>query len=213
MLITDLLKFVTPHVPGCPTPTVRQAVMDSAIEFLTESQAWDEILDPVPVVDGVYEYDLEAPQGAVCIDVKDVYTRTSRLVGKTVGELAEIMPDWQTAQASSPAYYTRGFSYTSLRVCPIPLDPVDETITVHGIFTLSPTATQIPDVIVTRHREAIVSGALGRLMLMPGQSWTNAQLGQYHRDLANDKRASARVTAAHSKTSQSPSVRPRRFGQ
>lgn len=213
MKAADFLKYVLPHVPGCPSVTARQAVLDAAREFLSESQVWDEIQDPIPVADDVQEYDLEAPVGALCIDVREIYLRTGTLIPVTVAQLSSVLPDWQTAQGSQPRFYTRSFDFSSIRIFPKPLEPAGQTMRVHGVYTLSEAATDIPDAIVARYREPIASGAKYRLMVLPGQTWTDLRLAEHHKNKFDDAVMTARITAQHGKTAGSAAVRPRAFGR
>jgi hypothetical protein len=213
MTLEDFCKYVLPDVPGCPTFTAKQAVLAAATEFLTFSGAWNEIQDPVDVQDNVSEYDLDAPSGARAIDIKAIYTTSGELVPVTLRELAQILPTWQTAEGSAPAYYTRAFDFTTIRVYPKPVNPPAETLTMHVVYTLKDTATTIPDAIVQRYQEPIASGAKARLMVMAKVAWSDPKLALYHKAMFDDGKLAARVTASHDKTPAGLYVPARAFGQ
>jgi hypothetical protein len=213
MLITDFLKYVLPAVPGCPTAVAKQAVMEAVEEFLTNSQAWNEVQDPVPVAANVQEYDLEAPTGGRCIDIRAIYTLAGELVPKTIEQLAHALPAWQTAEGSVPHFYTRAFDFTTFRVYPMPIDPGEETMRVHGVYTLKDTATAINDELVYRYRQAFADGAKAILMKQPKTTWQDLKLSAHHRDEFETAMSMAKITAAHGKTAGAISVRPRKFGQ
>lgn len=213
MLISNFLPYVLPDVPGCPTAVAKAAVRLAAKEFLTDTGAWNEIQDPVTVVANAQEYDLEAPSGARCIDLKDIYTSCGRLTPKTIDQLSIVMPDWATAEGNIPAYYTRAFDFTTYRVFPKPTAPNGMVMRPHAVYTLLDTATAIPDEIVERYAEVIASGAKARLMTMPKVAWQDLQLAGYHKGVFEEGKSVARITAAHNKTSGAARAKPRRFGQ
>lgn len=213
MTLTDFLDFILPTVPGCPSPVAKKAAIEAAIEFLTESQAWNEIQDALPVADNAQEYDLDAPTGARCIDIKAVYTRCGELVPVTIEQLAARMSDWQAAEGNVPQLYTRAFDFTTFRVYPKPTEPGVETMRVHGVYTLKRSSTTIPDDIVDRYGKSIASGALRDLLVIPKTTWQDLNLAVFHKNEFETAKTMAKITAAHGKTAGAISVRPRRFGQ
>jgi hypothetical protein len=214
MQISDLLPRVLPDVPGCPSAVARDAILKAADQFFTDSAIWDEVQDPIEVVDGQADYDLEAPSGARCINVKTVYGNSGyELTGVDLMQLANAMPDWQTAAASTPRLYTRAFGFDFIRVFPLPTNPVAETLRVHGVYTVKDTSTTLPDEVMQRYADEIASGAKYRLMVQPRTTWQDLKLAQFHRDIFLSGIASARITAAHGKTTVAARVQPRRFGR
>lgn len=217
MLISDFVANVLPDLPGCPTASVKKAVIDAAKEFLTESQVWNEIQDPLLILAGVNEYSLDGPStGAKCIDIKAIYApwmARGELFGVNMEQLASVFPFWDTATGSQPTHYTRAFDFTNFRVFPFPANvPSGTQVRVHGVYTLTDAATVIPDDIVDRYGERIASGAKYRLMLNPGKTWSNPQLAKYHRDEFDNGKISAKVDAMHAKTTGNFIVPARRFG-
>lgn len=217
MTITDFLRYVLPGISGVPTPLARQAVIDAATEFLTETKVWDEIQGDVTLVDGAPDYDLDAPSGGRCIDLKEVYAfwaPDGRLRGVTMSQLAREMPNWQTAQGSLPSHYTRAFDYSSVRVFPTPKEPTaDAVIRMHGVYTLREDATAIPDEIVRRWREPIAAGARARLLITSKDNpWRDLDLGQYEMRRFREGISEAQIYAEHSKTTGAVTVPPIRFG-
>jgi hypothetical protein len=213
MTLDDFLVYVLPEAPGCPRQTAVRAVLDTAIDFLTFSQVWNEIQDPVPLQDQVNEYLLIAYQGqARCIDVREVYMSNGRLIGKTMREIADLIPNWQVQTSNQPLYYSRAATYDTLRVFPIPSSPTD-SLTIDAVYTLKETATSIPDVIVQRWRKAIADGALSRLKSMSKVAWSDPARAKQHQDDYLFQRADARVTALTDKASGTVRVPGRLFGR
>jgi hypothetical protein len=216
MLIADFVKYVLPDVQGCPTGTAKLAVIDAATEFLTFSGAWSEVQDAIALSDNNAEYDLEAPSGARCIDLRAVYASFSsdgKLIPVSMDQLAVAIPSWQTAESNLPSHYTRAFDYTTIRVFPLPTDVDGHSIRPHASYTLKETATSIPDVIVQRYREVISSGAKARLMVMSKVNWRDIESAKFHLDRFENGKLAAKVIAEHGNTKSSVFVPPRAFGQ
>lgn len=212
MDITDFNEYVYPDVRGCPTADVTRAVRDAATEFLTFSGAWKEVQEPMPLVADERQYFLSAPTDGRCIDILNVYTLAGELIPQTLQQLAVTFPDWQSCEGNVPSHYTRAKDYTSIDVYPLPTDPGSETLTFHAVYTLRDTATTIPDEIVYRYKDALVSGALKRLLAMARTPWQDLKLAAYHAGQFQDAKEAARITARHDKTAGHITVPSRVFG-
>jgi hypothetical protein len=218
MLIADFLPRLLPDLPGCPSAAVKQALIDAAKEFLTESQVWNEVQDPTQIVSGVQEYSLDAPDSSArCIDVRAIYAPwmpRGSLIGVTLAQIARDDPAWAERTGSQPVYYTRAFDFSNYRVFPMPTNvPAGTQVRVHGVYTLTDAATKLPDDIVTRYGEAIASGAKQRLMVQPGKTWSNDKLAVFHLGRFESGKLNAKIDAMHGQTTGDIFVPPRRFGQ
>ena len=60
MKFEALLPYLLPDVPGVPDFTATQALRLASIEFCVNTHAWDAILDPIELEDGVNEYQVDA---------------------------------------------------------------------------------------------------------------------------------------------------------
>ena len=72
MKVDDLMPYILAEVPGCPVPTVRFAIIQAAAELCREAHTWNEIQDPMTLIDGQHTYQLDAPTGVL---------RTDRIAG------------------------------------------------------------------------------------------------------------------------------------
>ena len=91
-----------------------------------------------------------------------------------------------------------GANAMSLMLMPTPATSGMLTMTV--ALKPSPDADGIDDSIFDEYREAIVHGALARLMLSPKKPYTNMQLAQYHYQLFAIRVADAGMRAARGHT-------------
>lgn len=211
MNVSDIVPFIAPEVPGCPEPLIKQAVVQTAIEFCTETLAWQEIQDPVALVDGGNELVIDVPRDSRIVAVKDIWASNRKLRPVTMDQLFERIPNWQTATGSEPAYYNASADWQTIRIYPSPLDSQGAKLTVRAAYAPKITATTLPDEIVTKHLDGLTGGAKARLMIMPGRSWTNAQMGGVYRAQFNDQVLKAKIDILHDRVQGSVSVRPNPF--
>lgn len=211
MLLTAFHPFVATEVIGCPDPTINQALLLTAIEFCRETKAWTEAQDPLPLVDGVSEYEMDTPIGALVQTVRDVWIGSRRLQPVAMVELQSVMPDWRTAQGSEPSHYNLAGELPLLKVYPTPASP-SQSMVVRASYVPKMAATTLPDFLGNRHLEAIASGAKSRLLAMPGVAWANPELAMYHRAHFDKAILSTRIEEAHDRVPGTIRVQPRSFG-
>lgn len=123
---------------------------------------------------------------------------------KTVSQLQETDPEWRTREGSSAHYWTTygeeaaasddTVSGYRIALYPVPSADVDPTYGVKPRVVIVTDVVAdmdqsgfddqipvIPDRIFYPFRQAIVSGALATLYLMPRKDWTDQKLAAYHR--------------------------------
>ena len=203
--------YVLPDVPGCPDPVVKLALVAAAHEFCRETLCWTEIQDPMPLVAGTSDYEIDMPSQALALTVRDVWLGTSRLAPVTMQALQRVMPDWRTASSSEPVYYNAAVERGSIRVFPIPTNPAGLALVVRASYAPSMGANALPDFLGQRYMEVIAAGAKARLLIVPGTEWANAPLAGYYRQLFDAAITNARIEEAHDRVPGSVSVQPRRF--
>jgi hypothetical protein len=212
MLLTAFHPFVATEVIGCPEPTINQALLLAAIEFCRETKSWTEIQEPITLVDDAFEYEMDAPSGALVQTVRDVWIGSRRLTPVTVAGLQNVMPDWATMQASEPSYYNMAGELPLLRVYPVPMGTTGQALVVRATYVPKTNAATLPDFLGQRHMEGIASGAKARLMAMPGTPWSNPELAIYYRSLYDQSILNVRIEEAHDRVPGTIRVQPRSFG-
>lgn len=211
MNIDDFLPHLLTELPGCPDQLVKQQLLFGAIEFCTETHAWNEIQDPITIIDKINEYDVEVPTGARIVSVKDVWASSRKLRPVTMEQLFERIPNWQTAEGSEPVYYNASTDWTTIKIFPKPFEANKAKLTLRVAYAPTMAATSIPDEVAIKYWDGLIGGAKARLMLMPGKAWTNPQLAAINRDLFNDAMLKAKISQIHDRVQGSVSVRPHPF--
>ena len=208
----QLLPYLLPEVPGVPDALAKQTIMRTCNDFCWETGVWSEIQEPISVQDNVNEYDLDTPSGAQIVTIKSIWMVNRELVPVTMERLQELIPNWQEAKGSDPAYYNCPNDYSVVRIYPIPLGANSAKMTIRAIYTPDQFGSYVPDFLVTTFLDEILAGAKARLMQMPGKSWSNPQLALVNQIAFTEGITKAKVFIAHDKVAGSPRVRPVRYG-
>lgn len=208
----QLLPYLLPEVPGVPDSLATQAIMRTCNDFCWETGVWNEIQDPIPVQDGVNEYELDTPKGAQIVTIKSIWMVNRELVPVTMERLQELIPNWQESQGSDPAYYNCPNDWSAVRIYPIPMGANSAKMTIRAIYTPDQFGSFIPQFLVDVYLDEILAGAKARLMQMPGKSWSNPALAGVNQTAFIDGITKAKVFIAHDKVAGSVRVRPMRYG-
>jgi hypothetical protein len=161
--VVQVLDRLLPHAPDVPEPVAVRAYIDAARHFFTRSRAWrteDGVLSPVTRG----EYALDVGAGIECFDASDVSydgypltkvgaePRRVRSTGRP--EAYRVLPG-------------------KMFIYPAPVD--EERVKLRFIVRPARDATGIPDEVDARFGDIIESGALARLLMQPGQPWSNPE--------------------------------------
>lgn len=174
--LDTFLTHVRPWAPGVSDPTAHKNIRLAAIEFCERTRLWryEEEFD-VTVEDcnsGIF-----TPGGSILHDIETVQFNGNELLPKATRDLDRLEPDWRSQATGTgvPSYYTQ-IDQGTLRIVPAMEGRV------YLCLRLKPSqdATDIPAFIANEYREVIAWGALGRLLTIPGQSYSNPDLGQFY---------------------------------
>lgn len=169
--VSVLVPEVRADVAGCPKQTVLAAIRRAHAEFCDRSGIWRTTLEsPVYFVRGVREGQAQLPPE----------TSIARIV-------------WLRRQGAplEPHEYSPSGRDIILRQPP----QQDFEAQARVVLRPDPHATRMDDALYARWSEAILHGALWRLMSRAGQQWTNAEGALYHKAQFDREigRASARA--------------------
>lgn len=212
MLIDDLVHYVRLELPGVMDVIIVQAMAATAMDFCERTRVWDEIQDPVMLIDGVNQYDMEGPTGARVLTIANVWAADRELVPVTMADLMRVLPNWQTAQASQPQYYNAARDRTAITVYPTPMSAQKAPLTFKAQYAPKRTATTLPDFLGDDHHDALVAGAKARLMVQVNVPWSSPSAGMLHQQAYEQAVAQARIDQLHEQVPASIRVRPVRFG-
>ena len=166
---TSLVKEILPYVPLCPDALVEQHIRAATIEFCERSKAYILDMDPFNTTSGVYEYDFDIP---VATEVHQVLYMThdgNDMDPISPRSLELNYPGWRNRTGSPHVYLQKSSSL--FWIVPVPSGSKEVIVSV----ALKPTRTSnnIDSTISNQYRDAIIYGALYRLLRMPGREWTD----------------------------------------
>lgn len=204
--LADFLPEVLPFVPGCPQPVAINAVRNSVIQFMTETGLSEQTLS-VSLVDGTALYTVTPAAGTKIINYVRGDIAGSPVYPASPAQLDATSLGWRALDGSQPtqAFIEGG----QLRVLPIP----GAAATLSATFVCAPTraATTVDDEVLEDYAETIASGALYRLLALPGQPWSSPELADYHKAKFEADVSDAIVMKMKGGTNASLSAKPRSF--
>lgn len=202
----DILPLVLVDAPGCPEQVAVLALNRAAAEFCSRSLVLQEYLDPVAVVPGEWRYELYLPARMTLAVLQSV-----RLDGRELTPVNDARGRRQWGEHHGPpTHYGLLTGWREIALDPTPQAAGELTL----LAALAPalTATSLPDLVVNRHFEALIAGAMAHIKQMPNQAWSDPHgsqiaLGRF-RQLIDE----ARIENEYGRAIGSLRVTPRRFG-
>jgi hypothetical protein len=163
--LSAFLPFLMIAVPGASEPLAEQAVLHATRQFCERTRLWRETSTHAVVADTPVTVTWAPP--ATLHEIERVWFDDRRLdPTQFQAEPPNAQPDYTVAFATPNALTLRAPAAGTFRVVAL-LKP-----------TLS--ALEVPDFLYENHAEAIASGALARLLAMPGQVWRDDQAALMH---------------------------------
>lgn len=200
---------------GCPEIVATQAIRDAVIEFCSRSNFIQRDHDPITVVTGISDYDLEPPAGQLVVKILKCWFKMT--------ELSPIAPDF----VNSPAFYNSSIpdnapsiatplSFTQKDERTFSIYPSSKDTVANGLtlrISLKPTraSTTCEDSIFEDYAETIAHGALARLLVSPGKAYMNVAAAGMHGAAFNTGINDARQSASRGHVRSGMQVRMRKI--
>lgn len=191
-------KRVLPHVPGCSEPLLDQAILDTAIDFCRDTQVVTMEIDAFETEANTADYDLDVPAGYELEQMVNVWVDGLPISPPSLDVLS-MTAFGENPSPGRPTAYSQPDEMT-LRLYPTP----DMAYTITGSVVVRPstTATTLPDVLEKRWTDPIVAGALMRLLVIPGQPFTNVSMVKLWGPQYNDGVVRAKIAASRMNNSR-----------
>ena len=175
----ELLPDILPHVRSCPGPSITRALQWIGQDFYQRSEAYTHEVGNVTVQLDDSEVTIILPTDARLVVPLVMYLDGERLSTTNEDMLALQFGDWR-AQSGVPKFVMVDDEQTDKLILAL---PSDGEYTLTGKVALKPTrtATTIPDNLFEIHGNALVDGALYRLLMMKNTEWYDPKLASYHR--------------------------------
>lgn len=173
-----LLPEVLPMVAGCSDALAENAIRSAAIEFCERTSAYQLELDAITTISNIYEYDLEPPTGTTVHKILWVTHDGQDLEPLTTTLLEQRVPRWRTDNGL-PVYFVKPTA-SLIWLVPIPSAKVVNSTIIRAVLKPTHTSTTCDESIMDEYRDAIVNGALFRLLRIPGKDWSDLQGAQLY---------------------------------
>lgn len=179
-----LLPDVLSMVPACPEVIAERAIRSTAIELCEKTDAYQKQLDPITVVAGIYEYDLEPPTGTLVHRIIWMTHEGKPLEPVSSGLLEQRKENWRNDTGVPEYFIKQGLSIVNL--VPVPSSTISQGVEIRVALKPTQTSNACDDEIMTDYRDTIINGALFRLTRMPSQDWTDFAAAQIYNGLFNE---------------------------
>ena len=206
----QFLPYMAVQLADCPDIVIFDALRKSAFKYCYESYCWQQDNDPIGVRAGLFEYDLDYPNGTIVAHLMSVKFKGIPLYPKSAEQLDLLIPSWHEAEAT-PLYYHR-LTDSTIRLVPMP--STTESAVLETKVVLAPSAsdgTGVDTDVFNRYATAISQGAMALLMIMPGRKWTNPQLSQLYEQQYQIEMSRTRGLMLSANSSAPLKVRGRKF--
>jgi hypothetical protein len=197
MTLDDFLPLFLHELTNCPEVVAKQAVLFAAMEFCKETQAWREMQDPTVLIDKKHTYELEAPDGAQAVCALSVWASDRQLVSKTMNQIADLIPNWQSAESSTPVYFNSVAGRATARLFPIPNLANRAKLVFRVAYQPTLTATELPGELVNEYHRELINGAKAQLYAQPKKDWTDLNLAAFYGQKFEADKVDTRIKLMH----------------
>lgn len=175
--LDNFYPYVMPDFPGCPEITVDVALRGALIEFCEKTLIVQRDHDPITVVAGITDYDLEPPTGTLVTKVMRAWYRQVLLEpvapdNVLYAQVYNTMYEGAELTKAEPRNFIQK-EERSITLYPIPKETSKNALTIRIALKPTRSATTFEDVLFEDYAEAIAHGAKYRLFSMSGKPWTN----------------------------------------
>lgn len=202
--ISHFHPHVMPYAAGASEMLIDQYLISAAIDFCSGSLIVQADLDPMTLIPGIVEYELDSPGQQKIHMLMHVY-HGARELGIVTADMAQANPahygNWFYAGATVPTgrpnqIFQKNEKTFLVDRAPDELEPI--ILTLSAALKPDRKATQLADILFDDYADAIALGAASRLLMLPNQAFSNPQLAAAYGIQFAQQRAAAQLRAATS---------------
>jgi hypothetical protein len=168
--LDGFMPHINPKVPGCPDPTVRNAIIQVATDLCSRSGCWNELLASASVTSGSFPYTVPVSAHGRLVRLLSAKVDGANLTETTYGKLDGV-DEWDT-KTGTPSHYL--FNAAG-KLIVYPLPAATASLRLRVAYTPARNATVLEDFMYTRWMNEIASGAIALLAGEPNRSWSNPE--------------------------------------
>lgn len=168
----DFLPLISPHLPTCPSATLRSYLAEVAADFFARTYLWRDTIDAIYLAPNQIEYDLDSD--AVVEDVVAV-----SYLGQNLDRTdLRLLPAERLGETGAPTHFWVQAD-TTIRVFPTPVER--GRLTVQAVLKPSRTGTGVENWIFETWADAVIDGAIAKIAMIPGKDWTDVAMAETRR--------------------------------
>lgn len=201
--VSTFMQELLPYTPGAVRAVVKRAIRRTAREFYRQTFAWRDVRAGLSLTPGQSAVGASYQDNAVDI----VAILSVEIDGRPLQPLSRRPPDGTYNYAEPMAYYMASSTDTTsgaFILVPGTTAGVAGTLAYEMALAPNLTADYFPDMTQYLYYEAIVDGALGKLLAQPAKPYSNPTLAQYHLKRFRAAIAQARATGKSGMQAGSP---------
>jgi hypothetical protein len=205
--LSDFMPYVLPYVQGCTYPLAELHIRNICIDFCTHAPIVQERPDPIDVVAGQIEYDIDTASYTAATLILEAAYQLRPLAILKVGDI-------NFEQAHQYQGEPRALMQSAQPTFTLDHTPaVDAPGAITMLVATKPTrmATNVADLLLNDYGFEIGQGVVGRLMMIPGHEWTNPAIAGAYTQIYERARTEARIRAEASFGQTGSRVMSRRF--
>ncbi|MFO7598117.1 MAG: hypothetical protein R6W92_17475 [Desulfocurvibacter africanus] len=211
MPFSSLLPDILPLAAGCPSALAMAALRRATDEFCTRTLAWRADLPAVDLLAEYPFYRLDAPLGSRIVMVLEAFVQGRRLIAASEESLDDEHPGWAMLGPGTPSRFVLPRA-GELRLVPAPATYAKAGLLVQAALAPAAGAPETEDFLIRDHGQALVHGALSRLLAMPAKSWTDQSLATHHGRQFRAALADTRAGELKGRTRRSLTAKAQVFG-
>ena len=183
--ISNYLSEILPYAIGVPHPTAIKAIRNAAIDFCERTKLWKYESTTAVLATDPATSSLITPTDSAVFDIEVALFNGFELMPKAPRDLDVTQRGWRTGDLGlgNPTYITQ-INQNTMTIVPQSSD--DGSLYLCLRLKPSQTAATLPDFLID-YAECIGWGALGRVLSIPAQPYTNPSLATYYAARCNDK--------------------------
>ena len=203
--------YVMPELPGVSTDIVDIYLRRAAIEFCEETSVYVSDHDPISLIKGIAEYDLEAPESETdIVSVKKAWVGDAAIEYVSQDTLNQRPVYWPSESAPRPTAFTQQ-TQTSLIAYPKPSESRRNGLKLKVVLRPSGASTGVVDWLGGKYIQEITDGAKAMLMAMPNKPWTQPDGAALYRAQFESGKTRATIEGQRSFTRTSMQVQLKRI--
>jgi hypothetical protein len=192
---SNFYDLVAPQLPGCPLAAMDIALRQAAIAFCEQSLAWRFDHPPIAVEPGTSAYPLVPPADSTVHAILHA-ALDGREIGCGTGDCDMAERNRDGHLSGIPLYIFGGTGFLAL----VPAPSANGILSLSMALKPSPASAGLGEREFDEYQEAIVHGALFRLMSSPKKPYTHLQLAFYHQEQFGARTVAAAMREGRGRT-------------